>query len=67
MEPLDPELPADPDLDAALELREASGQLWISGTDPATGEVYREPISRESFASALADARRRREAADDEA
>jgi hypothetical protein len=55
------ELPPDPDLDAALELREASGQLWIEGTDPETGERYRQRISREDAAAALADARRLRE------
>jgi hypothetical protein len=55
-------MPSDPDLDEALELREATGQLWISGRDPDTGELCREPISREDAASALADARRLREA-----
>lgn len=59
---VDPDtMPPDPDLDEALELREATGQLWIEGTDPETGEHYRRPISREDAASALADARRLRE------
>ena len=59
------ELPPDPDLDAALELREAEGELFIEGRDPVTGEHYRQPISREDAASALADARRLRDLEED--
>jgi hypothetical protein len=61
------ELPPDPDLDEALELREATGQLWISGRNPETGERCRDRISREDAAAALADARRLREGDDADA
>lgn len=56
------ELPPDPDLDDLPdELRERREPLWIEAVDPDTGEVERQPISREDLAAGFADARRSRE------
>ena len=62
------ELPRDPDLDdLPAELRRRHGPLLIQGRDPDTGELHESAITREQVASAFADARRHREAADDDA
>lgn len=62
----DPELPRDPDLDELpAELREHDGPLILTGSDEH-GNVWSGQVTREQVASALADGRRLREAADDE-
>jgi hypothetical protein len=61
------DLPPDPDLDELpAELREHDGPLTLTGSDE-DGNVWAGRVTREQIASALADARRLREAADDEA
>jgi hypothetical protein len=53
------ELPPDPDLaDLPDELVLAPGPLRIRGVDPATGEEYEAPVTREHVAAAFADRRR---------
>jgi hypothetical protein len=64
--PLDPDLPSDPDLDELpAELREHDRPLTITGTDE-DGNVWEGVVTREQVASALADARRLREAQEEE-
>jgi hypothetical protein len=66
---LDGDLPLDPDLDdLPPELEAHPGWMYFGFIDPKSGAVYPlRRITREEIAGILADERRRREAADDEA
>jgi hypothetical protein len=56
---MDDDLPRDPDEDDLPDIiRVHQGPYFIEGIDPDTGELIREPVSRQQLATAFATRRR---------